>query len=137
MATSNDYIIKLGASAAEADIAGQLDGTMTQNGAPVDVTNKADGGNVKLHDGFVAGKQIAFAGTFTLTSEAVQNSIKASIESGTQIPGIIETGIGGETWQCDTWSVSGRSDTASVNGITQMSVTFSTSGAYVYTAPSV
>ena len=55
MAGSNDYIIKLGASGSEAVIAGQLDGTMTQNGAPVDVTNKADGGKVRTFAGFVAG----------------------------------------------------------------------------------
>ena len=137
MAGSNDYIIKLGASASEAVIAGQLDGAMTQNGAPVDITNKSNGGKVTTFDGFVAGQQITFAGTFTLLSETVQNTIKAAIESGTQIPGIVETAVGGEAWQCDTWSVSGRSDAAPVNGVPQMSVTFSTSGAYTYTAPTV
>ena len=137
MAGSNDYIIKLGATALELVIAGQLDGTMTQNGAPVDVTNKADGGKVRLFPGFVAGQQITFAGTFTLLSETVQNTIKAAIESGAQIPGIVETAVGGETFQCDTWSISGRSDAAPVNGVPQMSVTFSTSGDYTYTAPTV
>jgi hypothetical protein len=134
MAGSNDYIIKLGATGAEAVIAGQLDGTMTQNGAPVDVTNKSDGGKIRLFADFVAGQQITFAGTFTLLSETVQNTIKAAIESGAQIPGIVETAVGGEAWQCDTWSISGRSDAAPVNGVPQMSVTFSTSGAYTYTA---
>jgi len=137
MAGSNDYIIKLGASAAEAVIAGQLDGTMTQNGAPVDITNKADGGNVRYLHSFVAGKQITFAGTFTLMSETVQNTIKAAIESGDPLAGIVETGVGGESWQCDTWIVTGRSDAAPVNGVTQMSVTFSTSGGYTPTAPTV
>jgi hypothetical protein len=136
MAGSNDYVIKLGADGAEALIAGQLDGTMTINGAPVEVTNKANGGNITYLNSFVAGKQIAFAGAFTLTQETVQDTIKAAIESGTQIAGVVESGIGGEKWQCETWSVSGRSDSAGVNGVSQMSVTFSTSGAFVYTAPS-
>jgi hypothetical protein len=136
MAGSNDYVIKLGADGAEALIAGQLDGTMTINGAPVEVTNKANGGNITYLNSFVAGKQVAFAGAFTLTQETVQDTIKAAIESGTQIAGVVESGIGGEKWQCETWSVSGRSDSAGVNGVSQMSVTFSTSGAFVYTAPS-
>jgi len=135
MAGSNDYIFKLGADGSESLIAGQLDGTMTVNGAPVEVTNKANGGKITYLDNFVAGQQVMFAGTFTLTQETVQDTIKASIESGAQLAGIIETGIGGEKWQCDTWSISGRSDSAAVNGVSQMSVTFSTSGDYTYTAP--
>jgi hypothetical protein len=136
MPGSNDYVIKLGADGAEALIGGQLDGTMTINGAPVEITNKANGGNITYLNSFVAGKQVAFAGVFTLTQETVQDTIKAAINSGTQIAGVIESGIGGEKWQCDTWSVAGRSDSAAVNSVSQMSVTFSTSGAYSYTAPS-
>ena len=136
MAGSNDYIIKLGTSGSEALIGGQLDGTMTINGAPVEITNKANGGNITYLNSFVAGKQVTFAGVFTLTQETVQDTIKAAINSGTQIAAVVETGIGGEKWQCDTWIVLGRSDSGAVNGVSQMSVTFSTSGAYTYTAPS-
>ena len=135
MAGSNDYIIKLGTSGAEAVIAGQLDGTMTQNGAPVETTNKADGGKIRYLADFVAGQQIAFAGTFTLLDETVQNTIKDAAENGTQIAGAVETAVGGEAWQCNTWIVSGRSDAAPLNGVPQMSVTFMTSGDYTYTAP--
>lgn len=135
MAGSNDYIFKLGASGSELVIAGQLDGTMTKNGAPVPTTNKANGGKVTYLDGFVAGDQAAFAGTFTITNETVQNTIKAAVESGTQIPGVI-LGVGGEKWQCDTWAVTGRSDAAPVNGVATMSVNFMTSGDFSYTAPS-
>lgn len=137
MTVSNDYILKLGASGSEAAIAGQMDGTMTLGGAPVDITNKANGGNITLLDGFIAGKQVVFAVTLTLLNEAVQNTIKAAVESGTQIPGVVETGVGGEKWQCDTWSITSRSDAAPVNGSTQMSVNVSTSGAYTYTAPTI
>lgn len=137
MAGSNDYILKLGADGSEAVIAGQMDGTMTLGGAPVDITNKSNGGAITYLDGFRAGKQVVFAVTLTLLSEAVQNSIKAAAESGTQIAGIVESGVGGEAWQCDTWAVSNRSDAAPVNGSPQMSVNLSTSGAYTYTAPTV
>ena len=136
MAGSNDYVIKLGAQGSEALVAGQLEGTRTDIGAPVEVTNKANGGNVTYFDGFVAGQGVSFAGVFTLTQETVQDTIKAAIQSGTQIPAVVESGIGGEKWQCDTWVVTGRSDSGAVNGVSQMSVTFNTSGAFSYTAPS-
>jgi hypothetical protein len=135
MAGSNDYVLKMGASGSEVVVSGQLDGTMALNGAPVETTNKASGGYIEYLAGFVAGKQVAFSGTFTLLNTADQLTLKNAIENGTQIAGIVETGTGGESWQCDTWSISGRSDAAPLNGIPQMSLTISTSGAYVYTAP--
>lgn len=135
MAGSNDYVLKMGASGSEVVVSGQLDGTMTMNGAPVETTNKASGGYIEYLAGFVAGKQVAFAGTFTLLNTADQLALKNAIENGTQIAGIVETGTGGESWQCDTWSISGRSDAAPLNGIPQMSLTISTSGVYVYTPP--
>jgi hypothetical protein len=79
---------------------------------------------------------VSFAGTFTLTADTVQNTIKSAIESGTQIPGVVQTGIGTEQWQCDTWSVTGRSDSAPVNGVSVMSVTFNSSGAFTHTPAS-
>ena len=135
MAGSNDYVLKMGTSGSEVVVSGQLDGTMTMNGAPVEITNKASGGYIEYLADFVAGKQITFAGSFTLLAEADQLTLKNAIENGTQIAGIVETGTGGESWQCDTWSISGRSDAAPLNGIPQMSLTISTSGIYVYTPP--
>jgi len=133
MAGSNDYVLKMGASGSEVVVSGQLDGTMTMNGAPVEITNKASGGYIEYLEGFVAGKQVAFAGTFTLLNTADQLTLKNAIESGNPIPGIVETGVGGESWQCDKWSISGRSDAAPLNGVAQMSLTISTSGPYVHT----
>ena len=135
MAGSNDYVLKMGASGSEVTVSGQLDGTMTMNGAPVEITNKASGGYIEYLAVFVAGQQVSFAGTFTLLAEADQLTLKNAIENGTQIAGIVETGTGGESWQCDTWSISGRSDAAPLNGVPQMSLTISTSGVYVYTPP--
>lgn len=136
MAGSNDYVLKMGASGAEVTVSGQMDGTITLNGAPVEITNKASGGYIEYLPDFIAGKQVAFSGSFTLLNTADQLALKNAIEDGTQIAGIIETGVGGEAWQCDTWSVSGRSDAAPLNAIPQMSLTISSSGVYTYTAPS-
>jgi len=135
-AISNSFVFKIGAAGAEAAIAGQLDGTMTLNGAPVEITNKASGGYIEYCPDFVAGKQVAFAVTFTSTDEVSQNLVKAAIESGALVAGNIISGVGAEEWQCDTWSISGRSDAAPVNGVTQISCTISTSGAYTYTPAS-
>jgi len=136
MGLSNSYVFKIGASGSEAEIAGQLDGTMTMNGSPVDVTNKANGGNIEYYPDFVAGKQISWAVTFTAADNVQLNTIKAAIEAGTLVAGNIVSGDGAEEWQCDTWSISGRSDTASVNGVTQLACTFNTSGSYTYTPSS-
>ena len=133
MAGSNDYVFKIGAVGAEAVIAGQLEGSMTLNGAPVEITNKASGGYIEYLPDFVAGKQVSFAVTFTATDDVAQNTVKAAIEAGTQVAGNIITGIGAEEWQCDTWVITGRSDTAAVNGVAQMACTISTSGIYAYT----
>jgi len=133
MAGSNDYIFKIGASGSEKVIAGQLEGSMTLNGAPVEITNKASGGYIEYMPDFVAGRQVAFSVTFTATDDAAQNQIKSAIESGAQVAGNIVTGIGAEEWQCDAWVITGRSDTAAVNGVAQMACTISTSGKYTYT----
>ena len=136
MAGSNDYLIKLGASGSELVIAGQLEGTRTDIGAPIEVTNKANGGKVTYLHGFVSGQGVSFAGVFTLTQETVQDTIKEAVATGNPIAGVVQSGIGGESWQCDTWIVTGRSDSAAVNGVSQMSVTFNTSGDFSRTAPS-
>ena len=136
MAGSNDYVLKMGAAGSELTVAAQLDGSITSNGAPVEITNKASGGYVEYLANFVAGKQVSFSGSFTLTDEAAQNQLKAAIESGAQIPALVETGVGGESWQCNTWSISGRSDAAPLNGNITMSLTISTSGIYTHTPAS-
>ena len=136
MGLSNSYVFKIGVNGSEAVIAGQLDGTLTVGGAPVEVTNKASGGFIEYEPDFVAGKQVAFAATFTSRDDASQNLVKAAIEAGTQVAGNILSGVGAEEWQCDTWVITGRSDAAPVNGVTQISCNIMTSGAYAYTPAS-
>ena len=133
MAGSNDYVVKAGVGVTT-EILGQLDGTMTLNGAPVETTNKASGGYIEFLDAFVAGKQVTFAGNFNLINDAGQNAIKAAMESGVQTEFTVETGVGGESWE-GSFVVTGRSDSAPLNGVPTMAVTFSSSGVYTYTAP--
>jgi len=135
---SDSYILKIGASGSEVVIAGQLDGTMTLGGTPVMITNKASGGFIEVLPDFLAGKQVVFSTTFTASDEVAQKTLKEAVENGTLIAGNIVSGVGAEEWQCDTWSVTGRSDSSAVQGgVSIMSLTFSTSGTYVYTPSSV
>ena len=133
---SNSYVIKAGTGGSEVDILGQLDGTMTLNGAPVETTNKASGGYIEYLDAFTAGKQVQFAGNFNILNEAGQNTIKEDAESGVQADYTIESGSGGESWT-GKFVVSGRSDGAPLNGVATMAVTFMSSGPYTYTPPTV
>jgi hypothetical protein len=136
MSLSNSYVFKQGASGSEVLVNGQLDGTFTEIGSLVDVTNKADGGAVKFHPDFIAGYGVSFAVTFTSTDNTQLNAIKLASRTGAQLPGVIESGVGTEAWQCDTWVFTGRSDAAPVNGVTQVSITISSSGVCTPTAPS-
>ena len=128
MSLSNSYVFQLGAASSEATVNGQLDGTMRELGEPVATTNKANGGAVTYHPDFVAGDGVEFAVTFTSTDETVLTSIKTAAASGAQLAGKIVSGVGAESWQCDTWVFSGRSDAAPVNAVTQVSLSIKSSG---------
>ena len=136
MSLSNSYVFKQGASGAEVTVNGQLDGTYTELGAPVDITNKADGGAPRYQEDFVAGYGVSFAVTFTSTDNTQLNAIKLASQTGAHLPGIITSGVGNESWQCDKWAFTGRSDAAPVNGVTQVSITIMSSGLCTPTAPS-
>ncbi len=128
MSLSNSYIFQLGASGSEVTVPGQLDGTMSPLGGPVETTNKANGGAVTYYPDFVAGKGFEFNVTFTSTDESALNEMKAAASSGAQLAGKILSGVGAESWQCDTWVFDGRSDAAPVNAVTQVSLTIKSSG---------
>ncbi len=129
----NLYLFKVGNSGSEVAVDGQLDGTMTQAGVHVDTSNKSSGGYVTVMEGFLAGKGVTFAGSFNRENATQQNALIDASETGDFVTGIIEAGDG-ESWQ-GTFSVSGRSDTATKDGIVTTALTIASSGAYVYTAP--
>ena len=136
MACSNAYIIKLGLDEATTEIAGQLDGTLTVGGTRVENTNKSNGGAISYVQDCIVGKQVVFAGNFTLISDTAQNTIKAAIEAGQSLDATV-VGVDGELW-AGLFAPSGRSDSAPLNADSTMAITFSSDGAngvYAYTAP--
>ena len=136
MSCSNTYIIQLGLIGSPTVIAGQLDGTMTLGGTRVDNTNKANGGGISYVQDCIVGKQVIFAGNFTLVEDAAQSTIKAAIEAGTSIEMSI-LGFDGESWS-GLFAPTGRSDAAPLNGDSTMAVSFNsdaTTGVYSYVAP--
>lgn len=135
MSNGNMYLIKKGAVGSEVTVAGQLEGSLALGGTPVETTNKSSGGFIEYLDGFRAGKQVVFTGSFTLANDALLNEIKEAAESGLQEEYVIESGVGGESWAGKF--VVARSDTAPLNGSSTMAVTFSTSGAYDYNKPTL
>ncbi len=136
MSLSNSYVFQLGESGSEVTVPGQLDGTRTDLGSPVEVTNKADGGAARYHPDFVAGSGQEFSVTFTSTDNATLNTIKSAANTGAQLAGKILSGVGAEAWQCDTWVFTGRSDAAPVNAVTQVSLTIRSSGVVTATPSS-
>ena len=130
--TGNNFVIKSNGTA----ILGQLNGTMTINGAHIDISDKDSKGNVVLHEGFIAGKQIQFAGEFLSKDDASQKLVKDASENGGFLDLVIDTGIGGEAFS-GSFAVSGRSDAGANNDSVKMSVNFLSSGEVVYTAMTV
>ena len=136
MSCSNTYIIQLGTVATPVAIAGQLDGTMTLGGTRVDNTNKANGGGISYVQDCIVGKQVVFAGNFTLVEDAAASTIKAAIEAGASIEMSI-LGFDGESWE-GLFAPMSRSDSAPLNGDSTMAVSFNsdaTNGVYTYVAP--
>lgn len=139
MAAGNTYVIEVSTDGGTTYnvLAGQLDGTMTLAGTPVDITNKASQGYIEYLPDFLAGKQVQFAGSFILTNEAAQNLIReAAASTGAQIDARVSTGVGGEAFE-GKFAVLNRSDSAPLNDKVTMSVNLNSSGIYTYTAPTI
>lgn len=66
------------------DIVGQMEGTLTFNGSPIDISNKSFLDNVTLLDGELAGKQLQFAGTIVYNDDTQFRKVRADSLVGTQ-----------------------------------------------------
>ena len=66
------------------DIVGQMEGTLTFNGSPIDISNKSYLDNVTLLDGELAGKQLQFAGSIVYNDDTQFRKVRADSLSGTQ-----------------------------------------------------
>ena len=65
-------------------IVGQMEGTITYNGSPIDISNKSYADNVTLMDAELAGKQLQFAGTITYNNDTQFRKVRADSLVGTQ-----------------------------------------------------
>jgi len=66
------------------DIVGQMEGTLTFNGSPIDISNKSYLDNVTLLDGELAGKQLQFAGSIVYNDDTQFRKVRADSLTGTQ-----------------------------------------------------
>lgn len=124
----SDYYIMTGTSGSETQLVGQLEGTMTIGGEPIDVTNKSSQDFIELFDGVTTSKQITFSGSLHYNSDAGFEAVRAAAFSGSHINAVIQCGASGETFT-GNFQVSGVADTAPVDGTAvTTSVTFGSSG---------
>mgnify|MGYP003653606134 CR=1 FL=1 len=65
-------------------IVGQMEGTITYNGSPIDISNKSYADNVTLMDAELAGKQLQFSGTITYNNDTQFRKVRADSLTGTQ-----------------------------------------------------
>ncbi len=65
-------------------IVGQMEGTLTFNGTPIDISNKSYADNVTLLDAELAGKQLQFAGTIVYNDDTQYRKVRADSLAGTQ-----------------------------------------------------
>ncbi len=77
-----NILIKKGAS--PTDIFGQMEATLTMNGAPIDISNKSNGDFVTMLDGEVSGQQVVLSGTMIYNVSDNYEDIKAEPFTGTQ-----------------------------------------------------
>lgn len=66
------------------DIVGQMEGTLTFNGSPIDISNKSFLDDVTLLDGELSGKQLQFAGTIVYNDDTEYRKVRADSLTGTQ-----------------------------------------------------
>lgn len=65
-------------------IVGQMDGTLTFNGSPIDISNKSYADNVTLMDAELSGKQLQFSGTIVYNDDTQFRKVRADSLVGTQ-----------------------------------------------------
>jgi hypothetical protein len=66
------------------EIVGQMETTLTYNGAPIDISNKSAGDYVQLLNGELSGKQVQFSGTIVYNDDTQFRKVRADSLVGTQ-----------------------------------------------------
>lgn len=117
-------------------IVGQMEVTVTQNGTPIDITNKSTDDWRTLLNGELAGKGIDISGTIIYTDDAAFRALRADAWSGTQDTyDIIYTSDANTDEQISgTFVPTGLSDSIPMGDKVTTSITLLSSGAPTRTA---
>ena len=113
------------------EIVGQMETTLTYNGAPIDISNKSGGDYVQLLDGELAGKQVQFSGTIVYNDDTQFRKVRADSLVGTQDTYTITyTGSGATTDESfsATMVPNGLSDAIPYGDKVSTTITFLSSG---------
>lgn len=117
-------------------IVGQMEVTVTQNGTPIDITNKSTDDWRTLLNGELAGKGIDISGTIIYTDDAAFRALRADAWSGAQDTyDIIYTSDANTDEQISgTFVPTGLSDSIPMGDKVTTSITLLSSGAPTRTA---
>lgn len=116
-------------------VVGQMDGTITIGGTPIEISNKSTDDFITYLNGELQGKQIVFTGTVTYNSDTEFRQMRADAMVGTQDTySIVFNGSGSTTDESftGTFTPSGISDNLAMGERVTTSITVSSSGAYTY-----
>ena len=112
-------------------IVGQMEGTLTHNGTPIDISNKSNGDFVTLLDGELAGKQLQWAGTIVWNTDAQAQKVLNDSITGTQDTYTITYPSAGNTTDESFTALmtpNGRADSLPHGDKLSTSITFLSSG---------
>ena len=115
-------------------IVGQMEGTLTYNGTPIDISNKSNGDFVTLLDGELAGKQLQWAGTIVWNTETQAQKVLNDAITGTMDTYTVTYPSAGTTDESFTALMmpNGRADTLPHGDKLSSSITFLSSGAITH-----
>lgn len=115
-----------------ADIAGQMEISVTQNGTPIDISNKSYNDFVTLLDNALSGKQYVISVSCTHNSDLVYQGMLTDAETGTQ--DTYSVLIPGYATISGTFTPHGAAFTLPHGAAVTAALTLSSSGAYTVTA---
>ena len=116
-------------------IVGQVDGTVTFGGTPIDISNKSNSDFTTYIDGELSQKQCVISGSIVYNTEAAYQAMKLDSDTGVQDTYTCEYDNGGTTDEVVTGAFvpHGIADSIPMGDKVTSSFTLSSSGAYTRT----
>lgn len=117
-------------------VVGQMEGTLTIGGTPIDISNKSTNDYISLLDGELSGKQLTYAGTIIYNNHATAADVRADAIAGLQDSYTIEivgSGIVTDESFAATMVPTGMSDSYPMGEKIATSLTWLSSGAFTHT----